>query len=255
MAKRHLKVTGDLGRIVFTVRETAISRSASRLIRSQGIRSPEHCVNRGKRSAFGCCLQSCWTRLPYQVRLASGSKKPGCSQYAGTSPSRTFMLKERSASRKQWRSTMSTASFTCHLTMPTKIRHPNSSGPRYCRLNISTKSLLSTFSQARGEEVARNIFPETTIVRPAPVFGYEDRLLHTLAGVTNLFTSNHLRQRFWPVHVSKVTSPCTWLFLNAQRLLISVQHCTACWKMTILHLKHMSYTDLRITRWQRSPSS
>ncbi len=117
------------------------------------------------------------------------------------------MLKERSASRKQWPSTMSTASFTCHRIMPTKIRPQNSSGPRYCRLIISNKSSLSTFFQARGEEVARNIFPETTIVRPAPAFGYEDRLLHTLAGVTNMFTSNHLQQRFWPVHVSKVVSP------------------------------------------------
>ncbi|KAL2045527.1 hypothetical protein N7G274_001955 [Stereocaulon virgatum] len=55
-------------------------------------------------------------------------------------------------------------------------------------------------TKARGEEVVRNIFPETTIVRPAPVFGYEDRLLHVLAGATNLFTSNHLQQRLWPVH-------------------------------------------------------
>ena len=191
------------------VRNTASPCSASRLIHSLGIRSPEHCFDRGKRSAFGCCLQSCWTRLPYQVWLASKSNIPRCSQYAGTSPSRTFMLKERSASRKQWLSTMSTASFTCHLIMPTKIRHQSSLGPRYCRLIISNNSLLSTYFQARGEEVARNIFPETTIVRPAPVFGYEDRLLHTLAGVTNMFTSNHLRQRFWPVHVSKVASPCT----------------------------------------------
>lgn len=55
--------------------------------------------------------------------------------------------------------------------------------------------------KARGEEVVRNIFPETTIVRPAPLFGFEDRLLHKLAGVTNLFTSNHMQERFWPVHV------------------------------------------------------
>ena len=56
--------------------------------------------------------------------------------------------------------------------------------------------------KARGEEVVRNIFPETTIVRPAPLFGFEDRLLHKLASATNLFTSNHMQERFWPVHVS-----------------------------------------------------
>lgn len=61
--------------------------------------------------------------------------------------------------------------------------------------------MLNEISEARGEDVVRNIFPETTIVRPAPMFGFEDRLLHKLAGVTNLFTSNWMQQRFWPVHV------------------------------------------------------
>ncbi|KAK3702830.1 Protein-lysine N-methyltransferase efm5 [Vermiconidia calcicola] len=56
----------------------------------------------------------------------------------------------------------------------------------------------------RSEQVARDIFPETTIVRPAPMFGFEDQLLHRLAGVTNTFTSNNLEQRFWPVHVIDV---------------------------------------------------
>ncbi|KAL8812360.1 MAG: hypothetical protein Q9223_000603 [Gallowayella weberi] len=54
-------------------------------------------------------------------------------------------------------------------------------------------------TKGRGEEVVRSIFPETTIVRPAPVFGFEDKLLHKLAG-HSLFTSNHMQERFWPVH-------------------------------------------------------
>lgn len=52
--------------------------------------------------------------------------------------------------------------------------------------------------------MARNIFPETTIVRPAPMFGYEDRLLLKLASVTNLFTSNNMQERYWPVHVGAI---------------------------------------------------
>lgn len=56
--------------------------------------------------------------------------------------------------------------------------------------------------QGRGEEVVRSIFPETTIVRPAPMFGFEDNLLLRLAGVTNLFTANNMQERYWPVHVS-----------------------------------------------------
>ncbi|KAL1975039.1 hypothetical protein VTN31DRAFT_5243 [Thermomyces dupontii] len=54
-----------------------------------------------------------------------------------------------------------------------------------------------------GERVVRSIFPETTIVRPAPMFGFEDRLLHRLAGGTNI-TSNHMQEKYWPVHVIDV---------------------------------------------------
>jgi NADH dehydrogenase (ubiquinone) 1 alpha subcomplex subunit 9 len=59
-------------------------------------------------------------------------------------------------------------------------------------------------TKAKGEEVARSIYPETTIVRPAPMFGFEDRLLNRLAGNSNVFTSNNLEEKFWPVHVIDV---------------------------------------------------
>ncbi|QSZ31328.1 hypothetical protein DSL72_000891 [Monilinia vaccinii-corymbosi] len=59
-------------------------------------------------------------------------------------------------------------------------------------------------TKARGEAVVRSIFPETTIVRPAPLFGFEDRLLHKLAGFTNVLTSNHMQERYWPVHAPDV---------------------------------------------------
>ncbi|EXJ89994.1 NADH-ubiquinone oxidoreductase 40 kDa subunit, mitochondrial [Capronia epimyces CBS 606.96] len=59
-------------------------------------------------------------------------------------------------------------------------------------------------AKAQGEQVARQLFPETTIVRPAPVFGFEDNLLHRLARVTNLFTVNNMQERFWPVHAIDV---------------------------------------------------
>ncbi|KAL8788470.1 MAG: hypothetical protein Q9213_001693 [Squamulea squamosa] len=70
------------------------------------------------------------------------------------------------------------------------------------------KNSASAFyrTKGRGEEVVRSIFPETTIVRPAPVFGFEDRLLHKLAGQANLFTSNHMQERFWPVHCIDIGS-------------------------------------------------
>ncbi|KAK1067172.1 Protein-lysine N-methyltransferase efm5 [Friedmanniomyces endolithicus] len=52
----------------------------------------------------------------------------------------------------------------------------------------------------QGEQVAKEIFPETTVVRPAPMFGFEDRLLHRLANATNLLSCNNMQERFWPVH-------------------------------------------------------
>jgi NADH dehydrogenase (ubiquinone) 1 alpha subcomplex subunit 9 len=59
-------------------------------------------------------------------------------------------------------------------------------------------------TKAQGEQVARSIYPETTIVRPAPMFGFEDRLLHRLAAPTNVITSNWLQERSNPVHVIDV---------------------------------------------------
>ncbi|KAH8726646.1 NADH-ubiquinone oxidoreductase-like protein 40 kDa subunit [Phaeosphaeriaceae sp. PMI808] len=55
-------------------------------------------------------------------------------------------------------------------------------------------------TKAQGEQLARSIYPETTIVRPAPIFGFEDRLLHRLASPSNVITSNHLQERIRPVH-------------------------------------------------------
>ncbi|KAI0178279.1 hypothetical protein LQW54_009723 [Pestalotiopsis sp. IQ-011] len=55
-------------------------------------------------------------------------------------------------------------------------------------------------TKGRGEQVARSIFPETTIVRPAPLFGFEDNLLIKLATPANLFTSNNMQERYSPVH-------------------------------------------------------
>jgi NADH dehydrogenase (ubiquinone) 1 alpha subcomplex subunit 9 len=59
-------------------------------------------------------------------------------------------------------------------------------------------------TKAQGEQVARSIFPETTIVRPAPMFGHEDRLLHRLAYPSTVLTSNNLEERIRPVHVIDV---------------------------------------------------
>lgn len=72
--------------------------------------------------------------------------------------------------------------------------------------NASRDSPSEFFAtKAWGEEVVRSIYPETTIVRPAPMFGFEDNLLHKLAGTSPLLVSNHMQERFWPVHVSSTS--------------------------------------------------
>ncbi|KAF2862198.1 NAD(P)-binding protein [Piedraia hortae CBS 480.64] len=55
-----------------------------------------------------------------------------------------------------------------------------------------------------SEQIAREIFPETTIVRPAPMFGFEDRLLHRLARARIHLTCNWMQERFRPVHAIDV---------------------------------------------------
>jgi NADH dehydrogenase (ubiquinone) 1 alpha subcomplex subunit 9 len=59
-------------------------------------------------------------------------------------------------------------------------------------------------TKAAGEAAVRGIYPETTLVRPAPMFGWEDRLLNLLATEGSFFTSNNLKQRSNPVHAIDV---------------------------------------------------
>ncbi|KFH41305.1 NADH-ubiquinone oxidoreductase-like protein [Hapsidospora chrysogenum ATCC 11550] len=75
---------------------------------------------------------------------------------------------------------------------------------RYVHVSSHSANLLSPSefyaTKARGELAARSIFPETTLVRPAPMFGFEDNLLLKLASALNLFTANNMQEKFWPVH-------------------------------------------------------
>lgn len=111
-----------------------------------------------------------------------------------------------SASPRLSPSTTWTASSTFPPTMPAETLRLSSLPPRLVDIVgfVPYTEILMQL-QAWGEEVVRSIYPETTIVRPAPMFGFEDNLLHKLAGVSNLFTANHMQERYWPVHVSRVT--------------------------------------------------
>ena len=64
--------------------------------------------------------------------------------------------------------------------------------------------MLTSSLQGQSEIEARSIFPETTIVRPSPMYGFEDRLLHSIAQGTDFLSSNRWKQKSWPVHVMDV---------------------------------------------------
>ncbi|EFE33563.1 uncharacterized protein ARB_07508 [Trichophyton benhamiae CBS 112371] len=154
MTKRHLKVTGDLGRVVFMVcmRNTPIG--IYYLLNDSNRNMTSATPNRSRRANFS--YED--IHVEGTERIVESVAKYDVDRYVHVS------------------------SYNASLDSPSEF--------------FRTK--------AQGENVARSIFPETTIVRPAPMFGFEDRLLHRLAGVTNIFTSNHMQERYWPVHAIDV---------------------------------------------------
>lgn len=100
MAKRHLKLTGDLGRVVFIVWIPNLGQRTSSMARSDwhyiGVRPTQHCFDRGEREAFGCCLQPCWKELPHQVcgLLTVACYHGHWFQWSGLTRPRNFSLED-----------------------------------------------------------------------------------------------------------------------------------------------------------------
>ncbi|MCJ1351673.1 MAG: NADH-ubiquinone oxidoreductase 40 kDa subunit [Icmadophila ericetorum] len=153
MAKRYLKVAGDLGRVVFTEYDLRNTASIEESVRHSDI----------------------------VYNLVGRSY-----------PTKNFTLEDVHVEGAE-RIAEAVAKYDVD-----RFVHVSSYNAR----KDSSSEFFRT--KARGEEVVRSIFPETTIVRPGPLFGFEDKLLNKLAGVTNLFTANHMQERFWPVHAIDV---------------------------------------------------
>lgn len=153
MAKRHLKVAGDLGRVVFL--EMDLRNEASI---DESVRHSDIVYNLIGRDYPTKNFSLSDVHVEGTRRIANAVAKYDVDRYIHVS------------------------SHSVHPQSPSEF--------------FRTKY--------EGERVARQIFPETTIVRPAPLFGFEDHLLHRLAAATNIFTSNHMRERFWPAHVIDV---------------------------------------------------
>ena len=118
------------------------------------------------------------------------------AQLAGISVSTTLTLPLLSVSHKRLRNIMSLDLSTYPVTTLTPVHHLNSFPPR----SLLSKQFL--ILQGLGEIAVREIFPETTIVRPPPMFGVEDRLLNPLAAPRFYWTSTSLEKpKLQPAYV------------------------------------------------------
>jgi NADH dehydrogenase (ubiquinone) 1 alpha subcomplex subunit 9 len=153
MAKRHLKVAGDLGRVVFM--EMDLRNTASI---EESVRHSDIVYNLIGRDYPTKNFDLADVHVEGTERIAEAVAKYDIDRYVHVS------------------------SHSALLDSPSEFYR----------------------TKAQGEQVARSIYPETTIVRPAPMFGFEDRLLHRLASPANVITSNWMQERFNPVHAIDV---------------------------------------------------
>lgn len=69
--------------------------------------------------------------------------------------------------------------------------------------NPDSKSIYYA-TKGLGEQVVRDIIPDSTIVRPAPMYGREDNLLNYLGPKIKMWTPNKNAKEIYPVHVLDV---------------------------------------------------
>ncbi|KAI0032552.1 NAD(P)-binding protein [Vararia minispora EC-137] len=97
-----------------------------------------------------------------------------------------------------------------HVTGPQRMAHiaRESGVPRFIHvshLNASPNS-SSIFYRTKfeGENAVRDVFPDATIVRPGPMYGYEDKLLQNMAVWPIWWKLNNAATKIRPVHVMDV---------------------------------------------------
>lgn len=98
----------------------------------------------------------------------------------------TYMHMDPLSSPRSLKSTTSTVLSMSRTSLPTTtllppfiVSVPSLMISRTCRVlfdNLLTRTYTVLQSKALGEDLVREQYPEATIVRPAAIFGHEDRL-------------------------------------------------------------------------------
>ncbi|RDA86825.1 hypothetical protein CP533_1948, partial [Ophiocordyceps camponoti-saundersi (nom. inval.)] len=160
MSKRHLKVAGDLGKVNFV--EFDLRNTAS--------------------------IESCVRHADVVYNLIGRNY-----------PTKNFSLYDVHVEGTQ-RITEALTKYDVNRYIHVSSYNANSVSLSefYASKQIPALS-LKTYLKGRGEEVARHTIAGATLVRPSPIFGFEDNILIKLASSIS-FTANNMQQRFWPVH-------------------------------------------------------
>ncbi|RLV93865.1 NADH-ubiquinone oxidoreductase 40 kDa subunit mitochondrial [Spathaspora sp. JA1] len=87
-----------------------------------------------------------------------------------------------------------------------------------------------------GEQVVKSIYPEATIVRPAPMYGREDNLLNYLGPKIKMWTPNRNAKLIYPTHVLDVARAIEH---------ITYDDSTAGKTFELYHPEQMSFAEIR----------
>lgn len=164
--KRHLKVMGDLGQIIPMVCGRESNVFVVRAHSTVGMGHEERVADRRVSPTLGHRLQPRRKGVRDQVRV-----------YPPVSCLRALTLSSRNYDFSSVHVTgaKSIASIAAH--------HGISKFVHVSHLNASLDSKSSFYrTKAEGELAVKEAFPESTIIRPSTMFGYEDRLLNNMAG-------------------------------------------------------------------------
>ena len=166
---RIFKPMGDLGQIVRMVSSSrALSKSVFLKLLAKGMGFTERKFNSGMPTSFRYCFQSHWKRLRDQVRSLLLPPFPSWPKLSF--PRRNFDIRSVNAAGAEKIAKIAAESGVSQFYQLSHLDASANSPSEFYR------------AKAEGEELVKAAFPTATILRPATMFGYEDKLLNNMAG-------------------------------------------------------------------------